>query len=115
MTANRSAPPGTTSCHTFNIFSNDQSIKSNLTGKEYKTITYDKISCGSTSVIYGIHFVHYGLVYVGKTGRSLRSRKNGHRPAIEKGGQSLLHRHFHQPDHSVDDMRCKSLKSLPQF
>ena len=80
MTANRSTlPPGTTSCHTCNIFSNDQSIKSNLTGKEYKTITYDRLSCGSTSVIYGVHFVHYGFVYVGKTGRSLRSRKNGHR------------------------------------
>ena len=53
---------------------------------------------------YGIHCVHCGLVYVGETGRSLRSRMNGRRSAIKKGGQSLLHRHFHQPDHSVDDM-----------
>ena len=32
---------------------------------------------------------------------------NGHRSAIKKGGQSLLHRHFHQPNHSVDDMRAQ--------
>ena len=75
---------GTTSCHTCNIFINDQSFKSNLTGKEYKTISYDRLSCGSTNVIYGIHCVHCGLVYVGETGRSLRSRMNGHRSAIKK-------------------------------
>ena len=43
---------GTTSCHTCNIVINDQSFKSNLTGKEYKTISYDRLSCGSTNVIY---------------------------------------------------------------
>ena len=103
---------GTTSCHTCNIFINDQSFKSNLTGREYKTISYDRLSCGSTNVICGIHCVHCGLVYVGETGRSLRSRINGHRSAIKKGGQSLLHRHFHQPDHSVDDMRVQILEKV---
>ena len=103
---------GTTSCHTCNIFIDDQSFKSNLTGKEYKTISYDRLSCGSTNVMYGIHCVHCGLVYVGETGRSLRSRMNGHRSAIKKGGQSLLHRHFHQPDHSVDDMRVQILEMV---
>ena len=48
---------------------NDQSFNSNLTGKEYKTITFDRLSCGFTNVIYAIHCVHYGLVYVGETGR----------------------------------------------
>ena len=105
---------GTTSCHTCNIFIDDQSFKSNLTGKEYKTISYDRLSCGSTNVIYGIHCVHCGLVYVGETGRSLRSRMNGHGSAIIKGGQSLLHRHFHQRDHFVDDMRVKILEKVYQ-
>ena len=103
---------GATSCHTCNIFINDQSFKSNLTGKEYKTISYDRLSCGSTNVIYGIHCVHCGLVYVGETRRSLGSRMNGHRSAIKKLGQSLLHRHFHQPDHSVDDMRVQILEKV---
>ena len=75
---------GTTSCRTCNIFINDQSFESSLTGKEYKTISYDRLSCGSTIVIYGTHCVHCGLVYVGETGRSLRSRMNGHRSAIKK-------------------------------
>ena len=103
---------GTTSCHTCNIFLNDQSFKSNLTSKEYKTISYDRLSCGSTNVIYGIHCVHCGLIYVSETGRSLRSRMNGHRSAIRKGGQRLLHTHFHQPDHSVDDMRVQILQKV---
>ena len=37
---------------------------------------------------------------------------NGHRSAIKKGGQSLLHRHFHQPNHSVDDMRVQILEKI---
>ena len=67
-----------TSCHTGNILINDQSFKSNLTGKKYKTISYDRLSCASINVIYEIHCVHC------ETGRSLRSRMNGHRSAIKK-------------------------------
>ena len=37
---------------------------------------------------------------------------NGHRSAIKKRGQSLLHRHFHQPNHSVDDMRVQILEKI---
>ena len=37
---------------------------------------------------------------------------NGHGSAIKKGGQSLLHRHFHQPDHSVDDIRVQILEKV---
>ena len=79
-----------------------------MTGKKYKTISYDRLLCGSTNVIYGLHCVHCGLVYVGETG----SRMNGHRSDIKKGGQSLLHRHFHQPDHFVDDMRVQILEKV---
>ena len=83
-----------------------------MTGREYKTFSYDTFSCGSTNVIYGIHCVNCDLVYVGETGRSLRSRMNGHRSAIKKRVQSLLHRHFHQPDHSVDGMRVQILEKV---
>ena len=54
---------GETSCRTYSIFVNDQSFRSNLTGKEYKTIRYDRLSCGSTNVIHGLHCVRCGLVY----------------------------------------------------
>ena len=106
------SPCGKKSCQTCNQFISNQSFKSNLTGKEYKTTTYDKLSCGSSNIIYGIHCIHCGLENVGETGRSLRSRMNGHRSAIKKGGQSLLHRHFHQPNHSVDDMRVQILEKI---
>ena len=100
------------SCRTCNLFVSDQTFRSNLAGKEYKTITYDRLSCSSTAVIYGIHSVHCGLVYVTETGRSLRSRINGHKSATKKGGQSLLYRHLHQPDYSVEDMRVQILENI---
>ena len=62
---------GKKSCQTCNQFISDQSFKSNMTGKEYKTTTYDKISCGSSNIIYEIRCIHYGLVYLDETGRSL--------------------------------------------
>ena len=105
-------PCGKRSCQTCNQFITNQSFKSNLTGKEYKTTTYDKLSCGSSNIIYEIHCINCGLVYVSETGRSLRSRMNGHRSAIKKGG---LHRHFHQPNHFVDDMRVQILEKIPQL
>ena len=40
------------------------------------------------------------------------TRLDGHRSAIKKEGQSLLHRRFHQPDHSVDDMRVQILEKV---
>ena len=52
-------------------------------------------------------------VYI-ETGRSLRSRMNDHRLAIKKEGQSFLHRHFHQPNHSVDDMKVQILEKVYQ-
>ena len=93
-------------------FFNDQSFISNLAGKEYKAINYDRLSCGSTNVIYRIHCVHCGLVYVGEIGRSLGSRMNAHRSAIKKGGHSLLHGHLRQQDHSVDDMGVQILEKV---
>ena len=52
------------SCQTRNHFISNQAFKSNLTGKEYKTTTYDKLSCGSSNIIYGIHCIHIVVLYM---------------------------------------------------
>ena len=75
---------GETSCHTCDMFINNESFRSNLTGKEYKTISNNRLSCGSTNLIYGIHCVCCYFLYVSETGRLLRSRMNGHRSLIKK-------------------------------
>ena len=51
-------------------------------------------------------------MYVGETGRSLRSRINGHRAGTVKDGQSLLYKHFCLPGHSVADMRVQILEKI---
>ena len=95
-----------------NSFINDQSFKSNLTGRIYKAQTYEQFTCGSSNVVYAIHCIRCGLMYVGETGRSLRSRINGHRAGIIKDGQSLLYKHFRLPGHSVDDMQVQILEKI---
>ena len=109
------SPCDSNACLTCNPFISDQSFESNLTGRIYKTQTYEQLTCGSSNVAYAIHCIRCGLMYAGETGRSLRSRINGHRAGIIKDGQSLLYKHFRLPGHSVAD-RLKYLKryTIPQ-
>ena len=106
------SPCDSNACLTCSSFISDQSFKSNLTGRIYKTQTYEQLSCGSSNVVYAIHCVRFGLMYVGETGRSLRSRINGHRAGIIKDGQSLLYKHFRLPGHSVAVMKVQILETI---
>ena len=87
-------------------------MESNLTGRIYKTQTYEQCTCGSSNVVYAIHCIRCGLMYVGETGRSLPLRINGHCAGIIKDGQSLLYTHFCLPGHSVVDMKVQILEKL---
>ena len=51
-------------------------------------------------------------MYVGETGRSLRSRIKGHRAGIINDGQSQLYKHFRLPGHSVADIRVHILEKI---
>ena len=106
------SPCDSNACLTCNSFINDQSFKSNLTGRIYKTQTYEQLTCGSSNVVYAIHCIRCGLMYVGETGRSLRSRINGHRAGIIKDGQSLLYKHFRLPGHSVANIKVQILQKI---
>ena len=71
-------------CLTGNSFISDQLFKSDLTGRIYKTQIFEQLTCGSMNVVYAIHCIRCGLMYVGETGRSLRSRINWHRAGMIK-------------------------------
>ena len=63
---------------------------SHLNDRIYKTQTYEQLIYGLSTVIYAIHCIRCGLMYVGETGRSLRSMINGgHRAGVIKDGKSL--------------------------
>ena len=51
-------------------------------------------------------------MYVSETGRSLRSRINGHRAGIIKEGEILLYKHFRLLGHSVADMKVQILEKI---
>ena len=70
------------------------------------------VTCGSSNVVCAIHCIRCGLMYVGETGRSLRSRINGHRAGIIKDGQSLLYEHFRLSGHSAADMKVQILEKI---
>ena len=109
---NNISPCDSNACFTCNSFISDQSFKRNLIGRIYQIQTYERLTCGSSNVVYTIHCVPCGLMYVGETGRSLRSRINGHRAGIIKDGQSLLYEHFRLPGHSVADMKVQILEKI---
>ena len=64
-------------CLTCSSFVSGQSFKSNLTARIYETQPYEQLTCRSSNVVYSIHCIWCGLMYVSETGRSLRSRING--------------------------------------
>ena len=45
-------PCNSKACHTCSSFASDQSFKSNLTGRIYKTQTYEQLTCESSKVVY---------------------------------------------------------------
>ena len=60
------SPGDSNTCLTCNSFISDQSFKSNLTGRIYKTQTYEQLTCGSSNVVYAIHCIRCGLMHVGE-------------------------------------------------
>ena len=77
------SPSNSKACLICSSFVNDQSFESNLTGRINKTQTYEQLTFGPSNVVYGIHCIRCGLMYVGETGRSLWSRINGHLAGIK--------------------------------
>ena len=60
------SPCDSNACLTCNSFISDQSFKSNLTGRIYKTQTYEQFTCGSSNVVYtGFDVVQCMLVKLG--------------------------------------------------
>ena len=51
-------------------FIRDQSLERNLTDRIYETQTYEQLTCESSNVVYAIHCIRCGQMYVGETGRS---------------------------------------------
>ena len=87
-------------------------FKSNLTGKQYHTKCLEHLDCSTTNVVYGIECSLCGLVYVGETQNSLRSRMNGHRNGVNTSLNLVLYNHFNQADHSILSMRVRILEKI---
>ena len=51
------SPCDSNACLTYNSLISDQLFKSNLTGRIYKTQTYEQLTCGSPNVVYDIHCI----------------------------------------------------------
>ena len=79
---------------------------SNLTGKTYYTKSFDPLDCSTKNVIYGIECTLGGLLYVGETRQTLRSRMNQHRYDAKDPKYRILYNHFNQPGHD----RCLTMK-----
>ena len=80
----------------------------------HKKLSIKKLSIGPAHRLQLTvsEFIWIQHIYVGETGRSLRSRINGHRAGIIKNGQSLLYKHFRLAGHSVADMKVQILEKI---
>jgi hypothetical protein len=60
------------------------------------------------NVIYGIECTLCGLLYVGETHQTLRSRMNQHRYDARDPKYRILYNHFNQPGHD----RCLTMRQF---
>ena len=69
---------------------------SNLTGKNYYTKSFDPLDCSTENVIYDIECTLCGLLYVGETRQTLRSRMNKYRYDAKDPQYRILYNHCNQ-------------------
>jgi hypothetical protein len=67
---------------------------SNLTGKTYYTKSFEPLDCSTKNVIYGIECTLCGLLYVGETRQTLRSRMSQHRYDAKDPKYRILYNYF---------------------
>ena len=93
-------------CKTCVMLITSPEFTSNLTGKTYYTKSFEPLDCSTKNVIYGIECTLCGLLYVGETRQTLRSRMNQHRYDAKDPKYRILYNHFNQPGHD----RCLTMK-----
>ena len=67
-------------------------------------------SCASSHLIYCISCSRCGMLYIGKTGRTLRTRFGEHRRAVQANDvHQPVARHFNAGNHCISDMKIRAL------
>ncbi len=68
------------------------------------------ITCTSTHLIYCIPCSRCGMLYIGETGRQLRTRVGEHRRAVSANDANQpVARHFNSGSHCISDMKIRAL------
>ncbi len=67
-------------------------------------------TCTSTHLIYCITCSRYSMLYIGETGRQLRTRFGEHRRAVSANDANQpVARHFNSGSHCISDMKIRAL------
>ena len=101
-------------CNQCKFIDNTDGVKDNRTGSIHPII--GKITCNTSNLIYGIKCQKCDkLVYVGETGRKLKTRAYEHVYSIKKKKDTLVSEHFNQDDHDISNFKmfgvCKILST----
>jgi hypothetical protein len=97
---------------TSNILITETHFTSNLTYKNYFTMSYDDMNCKSANVVHGLECNLCGLVYVGETKGKIYIRICGHRSGIINNVNDIVYQHYNQPDHSILSMRVRIIEKI---
>ena len=69
-----------------------------------------QFSCAPSHLIYCISFSRCGMLYIGETGRTLRTRFGEHRRAVQANDvHQPVARHFNAGNHCISDMKIRAL------
>ena len=85
---------------------------STITGRSYKVLGNQALSCSTTSVVYLITCRRCGIQYVGETGQQLRKRMNNHRASIRNLQPQPIYKHFNSDGHSLEDLTMQPIERV---
>ena len=99
-------------CLTCPALKPESTFRSSVTGKSYKVIGTEELSCDSAGVVYLITCKRCGLQYVGETSQALKRRMNNHRASIRSLQPQFLYKHFNSNGHSADDVEIQPIEKI---
>ena len=99
-------PCGVAQCKTCKFIDSSAVISAPLLTYNIK----NNFTCTSTHLIYCISCSRCGMLYIGETGRQLRTRFGEHRRAVSANDANQpVARHFNSGSHWISDMKIRAL------
>ena len=99
-------------CLTCPSLNPSNSFTSSISGRAYKVLGTQALTCNTKSIVYLITCKKCGIQYVGETGQQLKRRMSNHRNRIKSLQPQPIYKHFNSDGHSLGDLTIQPIEEV---